>query len=170
MASLNKYRDLWQKGLMPGQGAPEDYPGWPQSGIAIVGDFAGIQSFVLRPVPGAGGAAKRLRSRSFRVSAYTELVARWCRGQLSAAQPRILYSAGGRFLLGAGPIRGWRELLRNMQKQVDDWAWESFQGELVFHLAGAEFSSAKIPRAELEAELEVRRNRPLAETLLSNEQ
>jgi len=166
--SLEEYRDLWQNGLRPGEVTPLGYPGWPEVGIAIVGDFAGIQSFVLRPVPGAGGAAKRLRSRSFRVSAYTELVARWCRGQLSAAQPRILYSAGGRFLIGASPIPGWRDLLRNMQKQVDDWAWQSFQGELVFHLAGAEFSSAKIPRAELEAALEARRNQPLAKTLWSN--
>jgi CRISPR-associated protein Csm1 len=166
--SFEEYRDLWQNGLSSGEATPLGYPGSPEAGIAIVGDFAGIQSFVLRPVPGAGGAAKRLRSRSFRVSAYTELLARWCRSQLSAAQPRILYSAGGLFLIGAGAISGWRELLRNMQKQVDDWAWESFQGELVFHLAGAEFSSAKIPRAELEAALEARRNRPLAETLLND--
>jgi CRISPR-associated protein Cas10/Csm1 subtype III-A len=55
-----------------------------------------------------------------------------------------------------------------MQKQIDDWAWENFQGELVFHLAGAEFSSGKIPRAELDGALEARRNRPLAETLLND--
>ena len=168
--SLVEFCRIWQNGLRPGEAAPKDYPGWPQSGIAVVGDFVGIQSFVLRPVPGAGGAAKRLRSRSFRVSAYTELVARWCLGQLAEAQPRILYSAGGRFLIGAGPIPAWRDILRNMQKQIDGWAWESFQGELVFHLAGAEFSSGKIPRVELETALEVRRNRPLAETLLNDKQ
>jgi CRISPR-associated protein Csm1 len=56
-----------------------------------------------------------------------------------------------------------------MQKQVDAWAWESFQGELVFHLAGAEFASGKIPTKELEDQLEIRRSQPLAETLLNDE-
>jgi hypothetical protein len=47
--------------------AQANAPEWPQAGFAIEGDFSGIQKFVLRPVPGAGGAARRLRSRSFRL-------------------------------------------------------------------------------------------------------
>jgi hypothetical protein len=55
--------------------AQANAPEWPQAGFAIEGDFSGIQKFVLRPLPGAGGAARRLRPRSFRVLALTRLVA-----------------------------------------------------------------------------------------------
>src|SRR5579875_1482695 len=38
-------------------GPPHDrIPAWPTKGVAIEGDFSGIQRFVLRPVPGASGA------------------------------------------------------------------------------------------------------------------
>ena len=33
-------------------------PAWPATGVVVLGDFAHIQRFVLRPVPGAKGAAK----------------------------------------------------------------------------------------------------------------
>lgn len=165
MPNSVNYRNIW----IGGQGAspPAEYPGWPQSGVAFVGDFSGIQSFVLRPVPGARGAAKRLRSRSFQVSAYTELVARWCVQQLSDCQPRMLYSAGGRFLVGAGPLIGWPAKVREMQRAIDDWTWENFQGELVFHLVAAEFTSGRIPCAQLHTELETRRGQPLADVIRS---
>jgi hypothetical protein len=70
-SDLLTYYQMWRQGN-EGISVPEAYPGWPESGIALLGDFSGIQSFVFRPVPGTGGAARRLRSRSFRVSAYTE--------------------------------------------------------------------------------------------------
>src|SRR5260370_86769 len=68
---------------------------WPLAGIALEGDFAGIQQYVLKPVPGARGAAKRLRGRSIQVSAITALVAeRVCK----SFRGELFYSAGGRFL------------------------------------------------------------------------
>ena len=52
--SLAAYFNLWKLGLATGVDAPSEYPGWPEVGIAIIGDFSGIQNFVLRPVPGVG--------------------------------------------------------------------------------------------------------------------
>ncbi|MGD0128086.1 MAG: hypothetical protein ABSF46_22215 [Terriglobia bacterium] len=163
--SLQVYREFWEKGEDASPQLPSDYPGWPESGVALLGDFAGIQSFVLRPVPGAGGAAKRLRSRSFRVSAYTELIWRWCVERLSSARARLLYSAGGRFLIGAERLADWQNVVRQMQKEIDLWAWSRFQGELAFHLVGAEFNSGKIPVSALMSALEERRSQPRAEVL-----
>src|ERR1035437_6235733 len=69
---------------------------WPASGWAVEGDFVGIQKFVLRPVPGAKGAARRLRGRSLLVVAYSQLIAK---AVVEATGGRILYLAGGRFLV-----------------------------------------------------------------------
>ena len=132
---------------------------WPDCGIAIEGDFAGIQQYVLKPVPGAKGAAKRLRGRSLQVSALTELIAnKTCE---TFEDAKVFYSAGGRFLISAAAIGGWGDRLRELQKLLDDWIGTQFRGEVVFHLAGAEFSDGQIPRKALGAELQRRKNRSL---------
>lgn len=165
---LEHYRDLWRSasGAIP----PRDFPGWPDRGIAILGDFAGIQNFVLRPSPGAGGAARRLRSRSFRVSAYTQMVAYWCLDRLAATNPRLLYSAGGRFLMATAIPSDWRALVDGLQAEIDAWAWKEFEGELIFHLAAADFSSGSIPSEILRLVLEQRKCSPLSKYLLRGEE
>ena len=141
------------------------FPGWPRSGVALVGDFAGIQNFVYRPVPGSGGAARRLRSRSFRVSAYTALIARWCLHRLSSGSPRLLYSAGGRFLIGAELSDGWESQFADLQAQVDRWSWQNHGGELVFHLASAPFRFPAVPQEALRVSLDARKLTPLSAAL-----
>src|SRR5260221_13519798 len=85
-----------------------DESGWPQQGLAIEGDFAGIQGYILKPVPGAKGAAKRLRGRSLQVSALTALLAE--KVEQTFPQAKIFYSAGGRFLLHAPASPEWKKL------------------------------------------------------------
>jgi len=160
------YYKLWKQGGKS-EAPIEGYAGWPDKGVAILGDFSGIQNFVYRPAPGVGGAAKRLRSRSFRVSAYTELIARWCLRQLASSRPKLLYTAGGRFLIASEPCGSWKDKVAKMQAEVDAWAWAKFEGELVFHLAAAPFDSRKVPNEALSSALELRRKRPLAQTLQS---
>ncbi len=159
MADLETYHRIWKRGA-DGAAPPPDYPGWPEKGLALLGDFSGIQNFVFRPIPGAGGAARRLRSRSFRVGAYTEIIAQWCRHQLGAGA-NILYSAGGRFLLSAPPADDWQKRVNDMQARIDKWVWPEFGGEIAFHLAAAPFDSAKIPGDALHSALVARRNRPV---------
>jgi CRISPR-associated protein Csm1 len=161
------YRELWKQ---PAEGAASvspDFPGWPESGVAVMGDFSGIQNFVFRPVPGAGGAARRLRSRSFRVSAYAEMVMRWCLKELSEGRPKALYAAGGKFLIGTSAFAGWESMVGRMQSELDRWAWQDFGGELVFHLTAAPFDAGKIPHTALQTAMEDRRNRPLEKALVS---
>jgi CRISPR-associated protein Csm1 len=138
---------------------------WPESGIAIEGDFAGIQQYVLKPVPGAKGAAKRLRGRSLQVSALTELIAKkTCE---TFRDSKRVYSAGGRFLIFAAASAGWRDQLTDLQKDLDHWIGQQFRGEVAFHLAGAEFSDGQIPREALGAESKRRKNRSLEQFLQS---
>src|SRR5581483_5736642 len=170
MSMIAIYHKLWKQGTNLDIAQSERYPGWPEKGIAILGDLSGIQSFVYRPVPGAGGAGRRLRSRSFRVSAYTELIARWCMQQLSVSNPKLLYTAGGRFLIASNPFGSWEGKIAEMQAEIDAWAWANFEGELFFHLAAAPFDSAKVPNEILSAALELRRKGPLAGALQSTGQ
>jgi len=161
------YQNLWKQGGKARISLIEEYPGWPDKGIAILGDFSGIQNFVYRPTPGAGGAARRLRSRSFRVSAYTELIARWCLRQFSVSNPKLLYTAGGRFLIASEPFDSWEQRIAYMRCEVDAWAWANFEGELVFHLAAAPFDSARVPNESLNPALELSRKKPLSGALQS---
>src|SRR5205085_3753413 len=132
--------------------------GWPQEGVAIEGDFAGIQGYVFKPVPGARGAAKRLRGRSLQVSAITALVAERVR---SLVDGKIFYSAGGRFLVLGPSGTEWKEPIADLQSRLDRWIAVEFRGEVVFHLAGAAFSDGKIPREELAVNMLQRRMRAL---------
>ncbi len=167
MSDLETYYRIWT-GEGKGPLSSAGYPQWPVEGIALVGDFSGIQTFVFRPIPGAGGAARRLRSRSFRVAAYTEIANRWCLRQLTSAQATSLYSVGGRFLISVRPFEGWEGKVAEMQAQIDAWAWEAFEGELAFHLGAAPFKDSKIPVEALRSALESRRRQPLQYALQSS--
>ena len=136
-------------------------PGWPAKGIAIEGDFSGIQRFVFRPVPGARGAARRLRARSFRVLALTRLIAETVIDRFHESRAHLFYSAGGRFLVVMEPRENWASELAILQRELDHDLLNQDHGELVFHLAGAEFEDSKIPLAILREKMNRRKQRPL---------
>jgi CRISPR-associated protein Csm1 len=167
MTDFSAYRELWKQAPESNRVCPPDYPGWLDSGLAVMGDFAGIQNYVFRPVPGAGGAARRLRSRSFHVSAYSELVMRWCKTGLAQGDPKTLYAAGGKFLIGIHAFPAFEATIKHMQYELDRWTWQHFGGEMIFHLAAVPFDSGKIPVAALQAVASDARNRPLEMVLLS---
>ncbi|MGD0778402.1 MAG: hypothetical protein ABSC05_36945 [Candidatus Solibacter sp.] len=140
---------------------------WPANGVAIEGDFSGIQRFVLRPVPGASGAARRLRARSFRVLALTRLVAVNLEDRFRDSGARLFYSAGGRFLVVAAASAEWRDRLALLQRDLDEDLLNTYRGELVFHLAGAEFADGNIPVAELGEAMVGRKETPIGSVLRS---
>ena len=166
MTEFSNYRQLWKQNGEPAATTSE-YPGWHETGLAVMGDFSGIQTFLFKPVPGAGGAARRLRSRSFRVSAYSEMVMRLCAQKLSQGQPKVLYSAGGKFVIGIRFFEDCEAIVRQLQTELDIWAWRNFNGELVFHLSSAKFDSGKVPHSGLRMAMAEKRNHPLAGALLS---
>jgi CRISPR-associated protein Csm1 len=162
MSSYEISRAAWLS-----QPVPPDppIPPWPSAGIAIEGDFSGIQRFVLRPVPGARGAARRLRARSFRVLALTRLVAAAVEERFRDARARLFYCAGGRFIFAAESCDGWRDRLAALQQELDADLLRNYCGELAFHLAGAEFSDTRIPVAGLVREMSLRNRMPLGSIL-----
>lgn len=136
---------------------------WLLKGVAIVGDFAGIQAYVLRPVPGARGAAKRLRARSFRVAERTLRIAEAVCQEFGAASP--YYVAGGRFLVSAPLQDGWRARLATLQASIDRKLFDRFGGEVAFHLAATDYAGG-VPTQALFDELQRRRARPLEYALM----
>ncbi len=138
---------------------------WLSEGLAIEGDFAGIQSYVLKPVPGAKGAAKRLRARSFRVAERTKRIANDVRAEFPRAS--LFYAAGGRFLICAPFETEWKPKLAALQARIDRELFQEFGGEVAFHLAAAPYSDGKIPRDALFEQHRKRRARPLEYALLS---
>jgi CRISPR-associated protein Csm1 len=156
---LDKFKLIWT-GDQPADIA------WPREGLAIEGDFAGIQNYVLKPVPGARGAAKRLRARSFRVAECTKQIA----GRICREFPRtsLFYAAGGRFLLTAAFEHEWQTKLAALQASLDQDLFAKFSGEVAFHLAAAPFSDGKVPKDELSEQHRKRRANPLEYALLSH--
>jgi CRISPR-associated protein Csm1 len=154
-------RAAWLAQLPPDTSIPL----WPSTGIAIEGDFSGIQRFVLRPVPGAKGAARRLRARSFRVLALTRLVASAVEERFRDAGARLFYCAGGRFVFALNACNGWGDRLADLQRELDEDLLRNYRGELVFHLAGAEFSDGRIPVEALGREMSSRSQRPMSYVL-----
>jgi len=140
-------------------------PEWPQAGFAIEGDFSGIQRFVMRPVPGAGGAARRLRARSFRVLALTRLLAHYVEQVFFDSGAHLFYAAGGRFLVVSRTCPDGQSRLAALQSALDDDLLREYRGELAFHLAGAEFKDGHVPRAALGESLARRKLTPLAGAL-----
>jgi len=157
-------RRAWQGELsLPHPG----FPDWPEKGFAIEGDFSGIQRFVMRPVPGAGGAARRLRARSFRVLALTKLVAHCVEEAYADVGARVFYSAGGRFVVVARTCSDGQARLAALQTALDDDLLREYRGELTFHLAGAEFADGRMPRSALDEMLGRRKLMPLSGALTS---
>ena len=140
-------------------------PSWLAQGVAIEGDFAGIQTYVLRPVPGARGAAKRLRARSFRVAETTKQIAESVCSEFKVLNP--FYVAGGRFLTCVPFDEKWEQKLAGLQAQIDRDLFQRFGGEVAFHLAGAKFEGGTVPTEQLFEQHRRRRARPLEHVLLS---
>jgi CRISPR-associated protein Csm1 len=163
-APLTSSRD--PRVMRPGSSHPTEIV-WPAQGLAIEGDFAGIQHFVLRPVPGARGSARRLRGRSLRVIALSQLIAHKIVDSFSDADANLFYQAGGRFLIVAKACVGWPERLRELQSKLDKWMAAAFSGEVVFHLAAGIFTDGRIPVKALQESMQQRRQRPLVEALLA---
>lgn len=132
--------------------------------LAVLGDFSGIRSYVLRPEP-VTGVLDRIRARSFKVNAYAWLVAKRIQQDLVPGL-RVVYAAGGRFLL-AGSARPTAEpILTSFQRNLDEWTFRQLRGELQVHLVAARCETGSLPMAALENKLAARRLRPMEGALL----
>jgi len=105
--------------------------------LFIKGDVSGVQDYIYTVANiGPGGVAKRLRARSFFVTALTEVVAHRLREELVpgytlpiAAQ---IFAGGGQFVLLAPNLEVVHEKLDVIDHDVNAWLWAELQGDLAF--------------------------------------
>jgi CRISPR-associated protein Csm1 len=116
----------------------------PKSGkyLLVAGDFSGIQKFIFA-LSGESNrnVAALLRGRSFMVNMYNNLCARFLVDTCGLPACNILTTAGGKFQVLLPDTTGTRSKLENVKKQVEQWAFDSFYGELkLLVTTGTEFS------------------------------
>jgi len=103
--------------------------------LLIQGDISGVQDYIYTVTNvGPGGVAKRLRARSFFITALTEIVAHRLRDELVPGYPlpiaAQIFGGGGQFVLLAPDLSPVRENLDEIRHEVNQWLWDEFQGDL----------------------------------------
>lgn len=87
--------------------------------ILIGGDFSGIQDYIYSVTnKGSGGAAKRLRARSFFITAFVETTIHKILHRLDLPLTCNLFSAGGKFLLLAPDVDSLKS--KKVEKELED--------------------------------------------------
>ena len=87
--------------------------------ILIGGDFSGIQNYIYSVTnKGSGGAAKRLRARSFFITAFVETTIHKILHRLDLPFSCNLFSAGGKFLLLAPDVDSLKS--KKVEKELED--------------------------------------------------
>lgn len=100
--------------------------------ILVGGDLSGIQKYIyqISAITGEGGVAKRLRARSFFISALLEVIISKILSELDLPVSCNLVSAGGKFIILAPNVKEIKEQLNNLYCEISDWLLREFSGEL----------------------------------------
>lgn len=116
--------------------------------LLIGGDLSGIQHYLyeIATIGAGGGVAKRLRARSFYLTALVEVIAQRALRELvpDVHLPHTcqIFSAGGRFVVLAPNTPTVRANLAQLEARVNDWLVREFQGELSFTFAALELAGS----------------------------
>ncbi len=100
--------------------------------ILLGGDLSGIQNYIyqISAITGEGGVAKRLRARSFFISALIEVIIIKILQKLNLPVSCNLISAGGKFIILVPNIQEVKEQLNELYVEISNWLIEEFSGEL----------------------------------------
>lgn len=139
--------------------------------LLLAGDISGIQRYITgdgRQNP--KGLAKRLRARSFIVSALSQLAASALVGECGLPDSCVLMSSGGNFQILLPNTADCRERVRMVREKIDAQLFDRFQGALQIHmryvaLRGTdlkEFGSAVV---SVKARLSAAKRMPMAAAL-----
>ncbi len=103
--------------------------------LLIQGDISGVQDYIYTVANiGPGGVAKRLRARSFFITALTETLAHRLRDTLVPDCPLPIaaqvISGGAQFVILAPDLPAVRDNVERIRREVNRWLWDEFQGDL----------------------------------------
>lgn len=117
--------------------------------VLIKGDASGVQDYVYSVANiGPGGVAKRLRARSFFVTALNEVVSHWLLDDLVPGYrlpiAAKIFAGGGQFVLLAPNLKVVHENLARIEREVNRWLWQQFQGDLAMVFGKVEMGQREV--------------------------
>jgi CRISPR-associated protein Csm1 len=117
--------------------------------LFIKGDVSGVQDYIYSVANiGPGGVAKRLRARSFFITALTEVVAHWLREELVPGYPlpiaAQILGGGGQFVMLAPDLIDVHDRLQAIEHEVNDWLWRELQGDIAITFGTATATESEL--------------------------
>lgn len=109
----------------------------------LVGDLSGIQDYIFNITNvGVGGTAKRLRARSFFLSALTEIASQRILRAFDLPLTNLVIASGGKFYLLLPNTMNSDDLVNGLKREFDRWCMAEMNGEIALNLAAVDFSCA----------------------------
>ena len=102
----------------------------------LVGDLSGIQKYIfdIKHI-GAGGTAKRLRARSFRINIVSEVITHKLLHMFNIPSANVLVVSGGKFYILLPNLSDTEDRVKHFQSDVDDWFQTNFNAEINLNMA-----------------------------------
>ncbi len=109
--------------------------------VLVSGDLSGIQSYLFNiKNVGVGGAAKRLRARSFMISALVEAASHILLKEFGMPLTNLIISSGGKFYLLLPALQDADQRIDAKRRELNKWLLDHRNGELTLNLAAVRFS------------------------------
>lgn len=123
----------------------------PASNFTLIGgDIPGIQDFVYTIT--SKGAAKGLRGRSLFIQLLGDAVVRRLVHELELSQANVIYATGGNFMLLAPAGQNTRDVLSEVNKDVNRTLLKTYDGDIALCLAHVSMPAEAVGTAEFGAE------------------
>lgn len=107
-----------------------------QSFLLVAGDLSGIQSYLFNiKNVGVGGAAKRLRARSFMISSLIEAASHILLKEFGMPLTNLIISSGGKFYLLLPALQDAEQRIAAKRHELNNWLLKHRNGELGLNLA-----------------------------------
>ena len=138
--------------------------------LLVAGDFGGIQPYIFDIRSGAGGLARRLRSRSFFVSILSDTVVHRVLRRLGLPLTNCIMAAGGRFYMLLPNRQSALDAVDAVRRETDQWTMKETNGEVHVHLAASPVARDELQDfakalAKVRAALYAEKRRPASSVL-----
>ncbi|KEO82569.1 type III-A CRISPR-associated protein Cas10/Csm1 [Tumebacillus flagellatus] len=151
------------------------HPDATQFGL-VVGDLSGIQNYIFSiAVSNQKGVAKRLRARSLFLTLLTEVVGHQIVHQFEMDVWNIVMDSGGKLYLLLPWFDSAPHLLEDIQRTLDRWALQQYNGEIVLNLGWCAVDKERVSEgdhlfARLNDSILTRKAQPLLSALTEGSQ
>jgi len=141
----------------------------------MVGDFTGIQKYIFGiSSTGPGGVAKRLRARSFYVSALLSAIADSILDALDLPPVNCVMCSGGRFYLLLPNTDKARGVVKQKQRDIEAWLLKTYEGRIALAMGDIAFCGSEMEQFgeilyEADCELDRAKIRPFSQVLTDGE-